>query len=231
MSDSARQVFDILLERTLIPAFVSDASRGMTAASFRSETNKVTERDALDFLRGWHSGLAEHQGRGQYLFGDAHIKEQFFTSGTKAKIPRPYTLWLEPIITLGAITRLHLDYGWPASHLTAQSSDYAFDIMANDHVSLSIAGEVKKSAKEVEDLIRLMTEYGLDPERVEPSPQKEQNAFRKAKSLRENDANLLWIVGPDRLEHVFHVSRSDNGETVLTPGSPSDLRYSHVPAA
>ena len=56
--------------------------------------------------------------------------------------PRPITLWLEPVITIAAVARLHLDYGWPVDCLGMQSEDSAFDVMAfkpddlkNEHIA------------------------------------------------------------------------------------------------
>jgi hypothetical protein len=118
-SMSARSEFDELLADRLIPDFCSDQIRRADASGFVAKSNLVTEEDAEDFLRGWHAGLPVHQGSGQYLVGVGRVHEQFFSSGRKAVEQRSFTLWVEPIVTMGAIARLHLDHGWPVSRLAA----------------------------------------------------------------------------------------------------------------
>ena len=116
---SARAEFDELLAERLIPDFCSDARRRADASGFVAKSNNVTEDDAADFLRAWRAGLPVHKGRGQYIVGVGRVHEQFFSSGLKAVEQRSFTLWLEPIITMGSIARLHLDHGWPISRLAA----------------------------------------------------------------------------------------------------------------
>jgi hypothetical protein len=42
------------------------------------------------------------------------------------------TLWVEPIITIGALSRLHFEFGWPAAMLGMQTDDYAFDFVCRE---------------------------------------------------------------------------------------------------
>lgn len=120
---------------------------------------------------------------------------------------------MEPIITVGAIGRLHLKYGWPVARLAVQSPDWAYDIVAlgTDGKSTTIAGEVKKTRAEVDDLIDLMAYFGSDPCTVEPTSGKYRNAFKKVVSLRKSRAPLLWLIGPARYEQVMTVEyRTDD---------------------
>lgn len=58
----ARAIFDILLSRTLIPEFCSNPSRGMAPSGFVETSNKVSDEDVFDILRGWYAGMTVHQG-------------------------------------------------------------------------------------------------------------------------------------------------------------------------
>lgn len=225
---SARKEFDDLLAKRLIPEFCSDLSRRMDPSGFSAKSNRVTEEDAEDFLRAWNAGLPVHQGRGQYLVGTGRVREQFFWSGATAAERRMFTLWLEPVITMGAIARLNLDHGWPVSRVSAQSRDWAFDIvaMASDGASEAISGEVKKSRAEVDDLVDLMAKFGTEPDATEPATGKARNAFKKMASLRRGRAPILWLVGPARYEKVIEVKYFDNGVVKFNYSDTSVLLFS-----
>jgi len=55
------------------------------------------------------------------------------------------------VITVAALARLSLVYGWPPSSLGTQSADRVFDLVAHHPVFMApwILGEVKKSMKEL----------------------------------------------------------------------------------
>ncbi|MDR6710208.1 hypothetical protein J2X73_004613 [Novosphingobium sp. 1748] len=223
---SARRAFDELLEGTLIPAFCSDPARRMNASGFVARSNTLSESDAADFLRAWQAGLPVHQGRGQYLVGAATVREQFFTSGSKGPAERSFTLWLEPIITVGAIGRLHFDHGWPIGCLSAQSADWAFDVVATlDRKRAIIAGEVKKTRKEIDDLIFYMKQYSAEPGAIDSMSGKIRNGYKKVVSLRKLRAPVLWLVGPDQYEHVFEVAYSRDGMMEFIPTLPLALAF------
>jgi len=224
---SARTQFDHLLANCLFPDFCSDPSRRAEASGFVAKSNCVTEIDAKDFLRAWNAGLPVHQGRGQYLVGAGRVREQFFWSGAKSAENRSFTLWLEPVISMGAIARLHLDHGWPVSHLAAQSNDWAFDIvaLASDGVSQAIAGEVKKTCAEVDDLLERMVEFGANPLAPEPAPGKFRNAYKKVESLRNGRAAILWLIGPARYEKVIEVDYGDDGSMRFVYAHARKLAY------
>lgn len=222
---SARSAFDELLFDTLIPAFCSDASRRMAIGGFVTKSNIVTETDAADFLRAWHAGLPVHQGRGQYLVGAGRVKEQFFNSGLKAETERTFHLANESIITMAAIARLHFDHGWPIDCLAAQSADWAYDIAVNVAGRAIIAGEVKKTRKEIDDLIQLMKQYGANPAADAPASGKTRNAFKKVASLRKSGSPMVWLVGPDNYDHVFEVAYGENGIMEFNPTTRCALAY------
>ena len=91
---------------------------------------------------------------GFFLAPLSKAREQIFWTGSKNVDPRPLTLWIEPIITIGALAKLHVLYGWPAEKLGTQSKTWAFDLVgygANKNDEL-LACEVKKSkAKQKRD--------------------------------------------------------------------------------
>lgn len=222
-----REAFDILLYETLLPEFCADQSRGMRASGFVRESNKVSLEDAQDFLKAWNAGLAVHNGRGQYKIGAGKVLEQFFWSGLKTIGNRKLSLWLEPIITLGAIGRLHFDYNWPIKCIASQSSDWAYDIISSTPVDskIVIAGEVKKNRSEVDELFRLMKGFAEDPKALQPKKGKERNAYKKVISLRKLKAPILWLVGPERYELTFLVKHEESGVIVFDPAPNIALEF------
>jgi hypothetical protein len=110
MEDVTRR-FMSLLEQTLIPDFCSKSTRNMNPSGFSANLTRLSEIDMADFLRGWEAQLLRHIGKGLYRAPQSGASEQFFWSGLKANSPRTFTIWIEPIITLGVLARMCLDFG------------------------------------------------------------------------------------------------------------------------
>lgn len=223
---SARSEFDELLQRHLIPEFCSNPKQFFNASGFLNETNFVSERDATDFLRAWQAGLAVHKDGGRYSICEARVSEQFFWERGKAGPGRKFSLWMEPVITMGALARLHFDLGWPKYLLVSQPGNWAFDLATlSSNGKTVIAGEVKKTRKETGDLIKHMRALGETPDAAEPSSGPARKAFRKVSALRKNGAQLFWAVGPDGYEQVFGVNYDEAPLIRLIPVKKESLRY------
>jgi hypothetical protein len=178
-------------------------------------------------MKAWHGGLISPVGRGLYRAICSAAGEQFFWEGPKRLEPRSFTLWLEPIITVAALARLHFDFGWPVDLIGTQSIDGAFDIVAfspfrraNEH----IAGEVKKSEAEVEMLLLLMQEFGREPLIVAPTFGRQRNAYKKMAALRARNPPLFWAVGPAGYSRVFKLHYL-NGGLVRFAENPTGLSF------
>jgi hypothetical protein len=127
---SFRAAFEKLLNDRLIPEFCACPIRQLDTASFKWSSVRVGEEDCRYFMMAWEAGIIQHIGRGLYRASLSAASEQFFWEGPKSLTPRPFTLWLEPIITVAGLARLHFDHGWPAHLIGTQSSDWAFDLVA-----------------------------------------------------------------------------------------------------
>ena len=223
-----RTAFDELLSTRLIPEFCGDPVRLCERSGFRSDAVRVSERDAKYFLMAFEAGLIEHLGRGLYRAPNSAASEQFFWEGLRSQKPRTFSLWLEPVITVAALARLHFDHGWPKQLIGTQSVDWAFDVVAfqPDQATETVAGEVKKSENELDQLIRLMEHFGRWPEIVEPvAPAKDRNAYKKVDALRARRVPLFWAVGPDGLSKVFRIQYGALGEIDFIVAGEDDLRF------
>jgi hypothetical protein len=142
-------------------------------------------------------------------------------------MPRSFTLWLEPIITVAALARLHRDFGWPADLVGAQSTDWAFDLVGFRSGSKNeyLAGEVKKSATEIAQLIEFMIHFSQDPSLGAPSSQKARNAYRKLEELRARHAPVFWAVGPGGISKAFQVEYGSKAEVSLVAADQDSLCF------
>jgi hypothetical protein len=220
--------FEALLYDTLLPDFCSEPKRRCERKGFREESVRIVEEDASYFMQAWNSGLVERAGPGLYTATQSSGSEQFFWEGRKSEELRSFTLWLEPIITFGGLARLHHDYSWPKTQIGTQSVDWAFDIVAfkSDGPDEHIAGEVKKTRKEVDELLCLMQHYGSEPGAVEPDKSgKERNAFKKVTGLRSRRAPIFWALGPDGYSKVFTTKFEDGGVVEFNPADDDALRF------
>lgn len=223
---SARSAFDELLQQRLIPEFCSDPKRSLDASGFLHDTNSVTERDATDFLQAWKAGFAVHKDRGRYYICEARVLDQFFWERGKAVPGRKFSLWIEPIITMGALARLHFDLGWPKNMLVSQPDTWAFDLAASSpDGKTAIAGEVKRTRKATENMIRHMRTLGESADLTEPSFGPARNAFRKVSALRNDCAPIFWAIGPDGYEQVFSMNYDEIPLIRFIPVNKEWLRY------
>lgn len=211
-----------------LPTFCNDERRRFQVEGFKPESIKVSAYDAYNFLRALDHNIITDTGGGRYRMPQSKAFEQIFWEHEKKIFPRPLTLWLEPIITIAAIARLHLDYGWPLQYLGTQSQKWEFDIIAFKPDDLSneyIAGEVKKSSKEIDKLLNHMMEIGSDGSLYSTaiSPAK-INAHRKCLGLVRCKAPYFWALGPDNDSRLFKVLYQTDG-IIKLDSIPTDNLY------
>jgi hypothetical protein len=221
------QAFRDRIVGTLLPQFCN--SRGWSCEGFKEDWKKVTEKDAADFLLALDAGLVEHQGRGLYRAPKSQASEQFFWSGRKNISPRPITLWVEPIITVAVLYRLHSEWGWPRDLLGTQSQKWEFDVTAYrtpDSDKEYVACEVKKKDGELDQLVELMQRFAAGRDLCDAiKSSREENACRKLKGLQARRASIFWAVGPGGANKVFRMTYTDGGRVTFTPASDDALRY------
>ena len=212
-----------------LPAFCKDERRQYPLDGFRDDSITVSDFDAANFLTAFEKGLVRDQGGGRYLCAQSKAQEQLFWEGSRAKSPRPITLWLEPIITIATAARLRFSFGWPEELIGMQSKDWAFDFAAfrpGDLENEHIAGEVKKSAREIDLLLEDILGF-CDSQIVECPSDKPHvvNSFKKWVAIRERKPTLFWAVGPDDYTKVFRVSLSKNGFVQLAEAGLEQLHF------
>ena len=226
--DSSLQVFTKRLYDEWLPHFCEDENRKYSAAGFKADSLKVTEYDANNFIRALDSGLVHDSGGGRYRCTRSSAFEQIFWEGLKSLKPRPITLWVEPVITIGTIARLGIDHEWPADFLCMQSKDWAFDFVVYKSVSSEneyIAGEVKKTRIELDNLIDDLIEFGqFGLMKCHSEHPKKINSFKKWLALLRCKAPLFWAVGPDDYTHLFSVQYETDHTATFTEVQLEQLR-------
>lgn len=229
-TDMALKAFEERILNDLLPAFCDDPHRsacGYDASGFRADFSGIDDLDAANFLKAMDAGLVSLVGR-LHRAPQSHAGEQFFWTGDKATIPRPLTLWIEPIITIATLATLHFDLGWPRESLGTQSVDWAFDVatyvgadIANEH----IACEVKKTVGETDRLVDRMRHFASLPA-DESFDGKEKNAYRKVKGLRARRAPFFWAVGPGGHGTAFKLTYDGDGLIAFDEVPLDALHYS-----
>lgn len=203
-------------------------SRGYENGGFVwSSLDKLSEADARDFMDAVDSGLVSHQA-GVFRAACSRANEYLFWEGAASVSPRRLTLWLEPVITIAGLRRMHHKFGWPIERLGAQSASYAFDFVGYqaDQRTELVSCEAKPTRKAVDLLIAHMQKHAATPkEALKDCRPAEVNALKKVIDLRGSSSHTFWALGPDGYGHVFAVSRSAAGEVVLTPTNESALNF------
>lgn len=207
---AAQQEFWRRLESEWLLAYCNDPDRQYSLDGFVRDRTIVGNRDAADFLRAVDHSIVTIEAGGRFRMPRSSTHEVLFWEHERDVSPRRLTLWLEPIITIAAVARLHLDYGWPLQCLGMQSRDSAFDVTAflpRDLTNEFIAGEVKPTAKQLDTLLNRLhacCQRGKHDDCLASSTRR--NAHKKWLGLQRCQAPIFWALGPDGDSRVFEVS-------------------------
>ncbi|MFC6672294.1 hypothetical protein [Marinobacterium aestuariivivens] len=225
-------IFTERLEKDWLLSFCGAPRRNYSPDGFKtSSIEKLDEFDAQWFMRAVDSSLVT-ESDGFFMAPRSAAKEQIFWQGAKNVVPRPVTLWIEPVITIGALARLNKEYGWPVENLGAQSKTWEFDLVCYEGASDKevIACEVKKDRKEIVKLLHFMNIFcALHPLESEPKNPAERNAYRKVQGIRKSWPKLFWALGPGGNGEIFLVRRQNGSEIFhLDSASEASLKYENA---
>lgn len=213
MTEDPRTAFQSLVVEQLLPQFCSHY--GYDIAGFKKETiERIGHYDAMWFLEALRTQAVTYN-KPFFLAPQSGAKEQIFWQAGQSKLPRPITIWVEPVVTIAAAGRLHSQFNWPRYLIGLQSKkNWAFDLVGYDScLSPMLVCEVKKSHREVDQLINAMLGYFQQlPLTDEPKKQSLRNAYRKVVALREMMPRVVWVVGPENYGEVFSCLWNSNGE-------------------
>lgn len=215
-----------------LPSFCDARDDSYSTDGFLDATlDRVGEHDAKWFLRAIDAGYVVEES-GFFLSEASAAKEQIFWNGSAGDQPRKLFLWLEPIITIGAVARLIDEYGWPTSQAGLQSkAPWPFDLVGygTDGDAELLAGEVKKSDVEIGTLIREMKAFCQTPVlEQEPTKRDAKNAYKKVIGIRRSWPVFFWALGPAGKGEVFKIERGDGDIFSMSPVAQDNLRYSAV---
>lgn len=215
-----------------LPCYCQAPDRNHSGEGFKPASIVVTPEDASNCLRALDHGVVQDLGGGRYRAPLSQTDDFFFSEGRRAIVPRPITFLRESVITFAAAGRLYLDYGWPKALVGVQGQDWAFDVFTSlspstDSPTEYIAGEVKKSATELQALIDLMRTFAqTDLVDVDSLTKEQMNAYKKVQRLRHIHAPLFWAIGPGNISLLFDVAYALSGEITFTEADLSRLAYS-----
>lgn len=212
-----------------LPAYCADKHRKFETRGFNLSSIKVSEIDAADFIRAIDLKIVTDKGGGRYLAAKSAAIEVIFWAGNRIDSPRTISLWLEPIITIAAAARLHINYGWPKECIGLQSKRWGFDFVAYASAASDqefIMGEVKKSGREVDKLISDLKALSTNPGITDISQLNvSNNSFKKWTELLSRRPKVVWVLGPAATGVIFNISYPNENSAVLTEGNECALTY------
>jgi hypothetical protein len=221
------ELFETRVLTEWLPTFCGAPNRAYSIDGFRKTSiHSLEPYDAEWFMRALDLELVTHCG-GAFRAPLSTVSEQIFWQGLKSVEPRPVTLWHEPVITIGALARLHTEYGWPASTLGMQSKrKWAFDLVGygGDGLRELLLCEVKKSDAEIAKLRAWMLQYcGIEPLDEEPREAGARNAYRKVQDIRIVWPERVWLLGPGGRGELFRIDRENDSVRFHLVSEPNDL--------
>lgn len=225
-------IFTGRLEKDWLLSFCGATHRNYSPEGFKtSSIRKLDEFDAHWFMQAIDSDLVA-ESEGFFVAPRSAAKEQIFWDGAKNATPRPITLWVEPVITIGALARLTEEFGWPVDNLGTQSKTWEFDLVCYETNSDNevIACEVKKDEKEIVKLLHFINVYCVqNPLDSEPENAAERNAYRKVQGIRKTWPKFFWALGPGGNGQAFLIIR-DNGSEIFRLDRVSEefLKYENA---
>jgi hypothetical protein len=209
-----------------LPAFCS--ARGYDPQGFRREAKTVSDGDAENFLQAIDHNVVSVDSGARFRMPQSKACEHIFWEHPESTAPRAITLWIEPIVTIAAVARLHLDCGWPRECLGMQSVKWEFDITAFKPPDLTneyIAGEVKATTRELDKFLANLERCCIAGAHEVETNAAQSNAHKKWLGLTRCRAPIFWAVGPGGDSRVFNVIYRDNERIALIPTSNQDLLY------
>ena len=218
----------------LLPVYCNDAKRGYSIAGFKPTAKIISAQDARDFMRALDCKAVTDLGGCRYLTPiRGEMPQVLFWEGQKKIKPRPITLWVETLVTIAAMGRLHLDYGWPIECLQMQSVNWEFDMVVfkqQEFKNEYIAGEVKSDKKKLDLLLENLHKCcrgDHDCNNSASSASRERyNAHQKWLGLCRSHASFFWALGPGGDSRVFKVYYSPDGIITLEKTSETQLNFS-----
>lgn len=213
----ALDVFNHRVVAEWLPEFCNDPKRNYSTEGFCVKPNELSEKDAKDFMRAVDEEVVSVDAGGRFRMPQSKAFEAIFWDGGKTVTPRYISLWVEPVVTIAAMARLHFDHGWPLHCLGMQSKEFAFDIMAyhpTDNAQALIAGEVKATRRDMDDLMKRL--HHCCTQGHHDCPAASRNAHKKWEGLHRHKAPLFWALGPGQNSRVFKVGHGSDSAIVLT---------------
>lgn len=238
------EVFKRRLYEEWLPHFCNDKKRekdGYSSAVFKeTSVDEVSGFDAENFMHALDNKLVRDHGGGRY-----HCKRpDALELGAEVKIfktdrkpiqvdgkivePRLLSLSVEELITIGAIARLVLDYGWSEKSLCMEirekwperGTTSPFDFAVFDEVSsgiMCVAGEVKSKEKLLDALVEDLIDFGEAGLTSDSGLAKKEDAsYRKWEALLRRKASFFWAVGPNNYTHLYSVKYGADSTAIFT---------------
>lgn len=190
---------------------------------------KIPETDIEWLFRAIESGALTELPDGDFRMPRSGARERLYSHGSSKECPVRVGIWIEPVISIGAVSRLMWAYRWPAECIGLQTGNWGFDLTCYEPGSekVVIQCEVKVLEREVDHMCQYFESQlnGTGSEDTGTTAQR-KNWNKKLVELNSTRPKIFWALGPGGYEHVYRVERTGPlGELRLKKASSALLRH------
>lgn len=186
-----KQAFVEWVKSDYLPACRAAEPTLYCGALVEDSINAVSEHDAEWFLRAIEHRIAGREGK--FFTAQKMAAREFilYPSGSNTAKNRPIKLSLEPVISIGSMTRLVLEFGWPIESLGMQSPGYAFDVVGYDpREEIKLLCEIKYGNK-----VQKLTQYLINSTGQDLKLETDKNFYKKLCAVHKFKPKIVWILG------------------------------------
>jgi len=220
------------VEKEWLPRYLDDC--GYEPGGYSRPQDELADLDAKWFLRAIDEPVVDLLPKARLKLPASSVKAAIFWEHSKAITPRPITLHIEGVLSAGMAARLHVEYGWPIARLGFEyppgeriPGRRAFDLGAlSSEGILVLAGEAKKSARELDHVLKVIQECGAQGEHMhDPEEKGVTNGHRKWQGLVRCRPEIFFTFGPAEDWSIFAASYGPNGEVDLGTAGRDALQF------
>lgn len=227
MAVTDREQLGLLITRHI--EFYSAAKKRDFATFYKVDLRKLDELPDFDIRQALRSlaleGVRETDD-GHVEIPRDHCRVRMFDHGSTDECPQRAKVSIEPIISIGTLSRLVEDLGWPLEYIASQMDGGAFDMTLYGPNSLAptVQCEIKVKPSEIDAMARYFQAVVNEGQSLDP---KRTNWNRKVAALYASSPKLLWLLAPGPHERVFQVE-FEAGALKIAQATSEDLRFNRV---
>ena len=185
---------------------------------------KIGDGDAQRFLRSLELGLVRPRDDGDFEVVGGRRKLRVFSYGRQRAGAQRISASVVPIVTIGALSWLHVEMGGPEELMVPVPRRGAFDLSCRKPGSATwfLHCEVGATAGEVNRMVDFLVNHAAGPTSRPKTPW-----MKKAEAMWREPSALFCTLVPNAHCRVFRLGEGAES-LVLSEGQVEDLRYPFI---